>query len=87
MKMTIQEAWENVKYRLNEYAKLSHSYSPRDSEVEKVLEGFITESPLKSLVITLFNSASSVNRGRTEDYKNGYIDALCDLMEMFIEHE
>ena len=85
--MTIQEAWDNIEYRLNKCAELNHSYSPSDNEAEKVLEEFITESPLKSFVITLFNSASSVNRGRTEDYKNGYIDALCDLMEMFIEHE
>ena len=85
--MTIQEAWENVKHRLNEHVELSHSYSPRDNEAERILEAFIDENPLKAFVITLFNSASSVNRGRTEDYKNGYIDALCDLMEMFIEQE
>ena len=85
--MTIQEAWENVKYRLNKCAKLSHSYSPKDNEAEKLLEEFITNSPLKVFAIKLFNSADSVNRDRTQEYKNGYIDALFDLMEMFIEQE
>ena len=85
--MTIQEAWDNIEYRLNECAKLSHSYSPRDNEAEKVLEEFITENPLKVFAIKLFNSAGSINRDRTQEYKNGYIDALFDLMEMFIEQE
>ena len=85
--MTIQEAWDNIEYRLNECAKLSHSYSPRDNEAEKVLEEFITENPLKFFAIKLFNSARSVNRNRTQDYKNGYTDALCDIMDMFIEQE
>ena len=85
--MTIQEAWENVKHRLNEYAKLSHSYSPRDDEAERIVGDYIAESPLKAFVITLFNSAGSVNRNRSQEYKNGYIDALCDIMDMFIEQE
>lgn len=85
--MTIQEAWDNIKYRLNKCAELNHSYSPSDNEAEKVLEEFITENPLKVFAIKLFNSADSVNRDRTQDYKNGYIDALFDLMEMFIEQE
>ena len=85
--MTIQEAWENVKHRLNEHVELSHSYSPRDNEAERILGDYIAESPLKAFVITLFNSAGSVNRNRTQDYKNGYIDALCDIMDMFIEQE
>ena len=85
--MTIIEAWENVKHRLNEYVELSHSYSPRDNEAERIVGDYIAESPLKAFVITLFNSAGSVNRNRTQDYKNGYIDALCDIMDMFIEQE
>ena len=85
--MTINEAWENVKHRLNEYVEQSHSYSPRDNEAERIVEAFIAESPLKAFVITLFNSAGSANRNRTQDYKNGYIDALFDLVEMFIEQE
>ena len=60
---------------------------PRDNEAERIVEAFIDESPLKAFVITLFNSAGSVNRNRTQDYKNGYIDALCDIMDMFIEQE
>lgn len=85
--MTINEAWENINHRLNEYVELSHSYSPRDNEAERIVEAFIAESPLKAFVITLFNSAGSVNRNRTQDYKNGYIDALCDIMDMFIDQE
>ena len=85
--MTINKAWENVKYRLDKCAKLSHSYSPNDNEAEKVLEEFITESPLKVFAIKLFNSADSVNCDRTQEYKNGYTDALFDLVEMFIEQE
>ena len=85
--MTICEAWENVKHRLNEQVELSHSYSPRDDEAERLVGDYIAESPLKAFVITLFNSAGSVNRNRTQEYKNGYIDALCDIMDMFIEQE
>lgn len=85
--MTVQEAWENVKHRLNDHVELSHSYSPRDNEAERIVGDYIAESPLKAFVITLFNSAGSVNRNRTRDYKNGYIDALCDIMDMFIEQE
>ena len=85
--MTIQEAWENVKHRLNEHVELSHSYSPRDDEAERIVGDYIAESPLKAFVIALFNSARSANHNRTQDYKNGYIDALCDVVDMFIEQE
>lgn len=39
--MTIHEAWENIKYRLNKAALLDHSYSPFDRESEEIIQKII----------------------------------------------